>query len=78
MTRRYYIESFDADGQQILGNLDGQAALGEPRQPQRCHAWAHLGTYKRPLFRRVSAWRLVTDSGHVVARKFNPFFVEPA
>lgn len=72
---RYYIEAFDADDMQILGNLDGQAALGERRAPRRCHAWSRLGTYKRPLHRRARRWQLVTDSGRVIARKSNPFFI---
>lgn len=72
---RYYIEAFDKDDAQILGNLDGQAAL-RARAPQRCHAWMHLGTYKRPLFRKVRRWQLVTETGHVCARKRNPFFQE--
>lgn len=75
---RYYIEAFDGDLLPILGNLDGQAALGERREPQRCHAWKHLGTEKRPLYRKVRKWHLVTESGHIIQRKTNPYFVESA
>lgn len=73
---RYYIEAFDAEGAQVLGNLDGQAALGSPKQPLRCHAWKYLGTEKRPLYRKIRQWRLVTDTGRICAYKTNPYFVE--
>jgi hypothetical protein len=64
---RYYIEAFDADGRQVLGNLDGQAALGRCKQPQKCKAWTDLPNIR--CSSRIRSWRLVDDNGRVIARK---------
>ncbi len=62
---RYYIEAFYADGSQILGNLDGQAALGEVRYPTRCNAWQVLPIKSL----KAKVWKLVDAKGNVLATK---------
>lgn len=65
---RYYIEAFDAEGVQILGNLDGQRALGQMSVPTRSKAWRSVVTGALPASPRVARWDLVNDRGDVVAR----------
>jgi hypothetical protein len=66
---RYYIAAFSADARQVLGNLDGQAALGDVRRPMRCRAWRIIASGRRlPHWRPdVTSWRLVDADGRIVA-----------
>jgi len=75
---RYYIEALRKDGTVILGNLDGQAALGSPKFPQRCAMWRQLidpKKFQRPNYVRVHSWRIVDHSGAVFATYINPKYV---
>jgi hypothetical protein len=68
---RYYIEAYDHYGQQVLGNLDGQCALGNVRRPERCTAWKNLPLVhgnKRPS-PRVAKWILVNEKGETISTK---------
>lgn len=64
---RYYIEAYDADGHQVLGNLDGQAALGECRQPQRKGAWQRVLKGQVRASSRIRSWKLVDAAGTPIA-----------
>ena len=70
MSPRYYIEAFDAAGRQVLGNLDGQAALGYLRRPTRARAWRTIASGRRLAhwLPEVCAWRLVDCAGRIVAQ----------
>lgn len=74
---RYYIEACRADGSPILGNLDGQAALGEPRYPERTAAWRYLYSPERPTWTRVYLWKLVDATGRVIRERPNSRFSNP-
>lgn len=66
---RLYIDCFRADGTQILGNLDGQAALGEPKNYRRTHAYKRLRQIvgnPRWMNAKVSEARVVTATGQVL------------
>lgn len=65
---RYYIEAYDHDGRQILGNLDGQAALGDVLAPERCAAWLRIKRCEVRVSARVAYWRLVDENDRERAR----------
>lgn len=62
---RYYIEAFGHDNRQLLGNLDGQHALGDCLRPAQTTAWKHLFSPSRPAYSRVKLWKLVNERGSV-------------
>lgn len=60
---KFYIEAFDAENNQILGNCDGQAVL-DCIQPQRTKYIKSLSSgMSRPLYGRVKYWRIVSSNG---------------
>lgn len=63
---RYYIEAY-ADYGQVLGNLDGQAALGDVRQPTRCKAWQDIVSGKVRCLPTIKLWYLVNEYGNIEA-----------
>lgn len=72
---RYYIEGFDYSGAPVLGNLDGQAALGELHNPKQTKAWRNLKRMATnsphelvKTVRRVRLWHLVNANGTVIDR----------
>ena len=67
---RYYIEAYDGDDRQILGNLDGQASLGPCVLPTVTSAWKSL-IGKRPAWSRVFQWKLVDENDNVIAVRKN-------
>jgi hypothetical protein len=71
---RYYIFAYNREGQRMLGNLDGQFALGEVRSPERCYAWRKL--LEKQVSRKVYFWTLENEYGNFLATKFNPRFQE--
>ena len=73
---RYYIEAFDDKGQQILGNLDGQRALGDMRQPLRSKAWRVIVENKIPAMRRVVRWHLVNENGAIIDRAYRSHWLD--
>ena len=70
---RYYIEAFGSDDQPILGNLDGQAGLGDVHMPWRTTAWRRLGEGPpiRPTWSRVKEWHLVDEKGNILRHHKN-------
>jgi len=68
---RYYIETY-ADYGQVLGNLDGQAALGDVRQPTRCKAWKNIVSDKIQCAKTIKYWYLVNEYGNLVASHNRP------
>lgn len=63
-----YIEVFDADGQQILGNLDGQAVIRTPNY-RRTAAYQRLGKIVGNtgwMNGRVQSARIVRPDGRVI------------
>lgn len=76
MTITHYIEAYDAKGQQILGNLDGQSALRDVYQPLKSAAWKMLQNPagpQRPKWVHVAYWRLVNVRGEEKAVYYNPY-----
>jgi hypothetical protein len=71
----YYITAWRAEGDQVLGNLDGQTCLRH-RRPQNSPLWLHLGVIIRSP--HVRFWLLETQSGRTLARRPNPNFKEPS
>ena len=67
----YYIEAYDANGKMILGNLDGQDALGPRMKPTLCAAWKYLKSEHRPNWYRVAYWRLVDEKDNEIATYLN-------
>ncbi len=59
---KVYIEAFRADGSQILGNLDGQAAI-VARDYKQTHAYKYA---KLGLIKRVAKYRVIDTSGRVL------------
>lgn len=72
---RYYIEAYGRDGHEILGNLDGQAALGPRQRPTATAAWKRLFDRNRPTWTRVSHWKLVDEKGRVLQTLYNDSLV---
>ena len=66
---RYYINAYDPRGQQVLGNLDGQASINA-KQPTRCRAWRRLAATpckKLSLNGCVVRYELVDSTGRCIA-----------
>lgn len=60
---KYYIEAFDVEGRQILGNLNGQAVI-QARKPWLTKSYKILrDPTRRPAWPRVWFWRLVREDG---------------
>lgn len=76
MSASYYIEAFDETHRQILGNLDGQAAL-RVRDYTRTAAFRQLRDpdSSRPRWGNVAYWRVVTASGRILIHIHNRSFV---
>ena len=69
---KIYVEAYDEEGGQILGNLDGQTvvtmhSLGGLRRKEWFRRLATLAT----LNNRVHSYRVVTESGRELARVLN-------
>jgi len=58
---RYYVEAYDKNDRQILGNLDGQAALNV-KNYRRTKRYRHL-PYLQTLNGRVKYYRIVDEQG---------------
>lgn len=72
---RYYIEAYGRNGHQILGNLDGQAALGPCQFPSLTTAWKYLYSPKRPAWTHISHWKLVDEKGRLLQTLYNDSMV---
>jgi hypothetical protein len=59
---KYYVEAYDANNYQILGNLDGQAVL-RVRNYKRTKHYKNLRTLRT---HRVTYYKIVTENGHIV------------
>jgi hypothetical protein len=69
---RYYIEAYRAEGDQILGNLDGQAALTCRDVKKTAHFRSLINPFSRPRFVRVAFWKVIDQHGKEVCRVKNP------
>ena len=58
----YYVEAYDSNDRQILGNLDGQTVL-RVRNYKRTKHYKNLRTLRT---HRVTYYKIVTESGHIV------------
>ncbi len=68
---RIYIEAYDAKGQQVLGNLDGQASLSGFKRYQQANAYKRvkvLPKEKLSLNGRVTLYKIVDDYGNELER----------
>lgn len=68
---KFYVEAYDENDQQILGNLDGQTVLRAKNYQRTAHYKALVNDTIR-VSNRVTHWRIVTESGktlEVVSRK---------
>lgn len=72
MPAQYYIEAFDKNGREILGNLDGQNAL-RCVDYKRTLAYKGLSTLKT-LNNRVKFYRVVDYSGNIRETVYNKTF----
>lgn len=60
---KHYVEAYQADGSQILGNLDGQAVL-HAKDPRRTKHFKRLESGQdRPTHSRVYRWRVEPANG---------------
>lgn len=62
---KYYVEAFDEDDRQILGNLDGQTVIHAKDYRRTQHYKALVNNTIRAS-QRVALWRIVNEQGHVV------------
>jgi len=58
----YYVEAYDSNDRQVLGNLDGQTVL-RVRNYKRTKHYKNLRTLRT---HRVTYYKIVTESGHIV------------
>ena len=59
---KYYVEAYDSNDRQVLGNLDGQTVL-RVRNYKRTKHYNNLRTLRT---HRVTYYKIVTESGRVV------------
>ena len=59
---KYYVEAYDSNDRQVLGNLDGQTVL-RVRNYKRTKHYKNLRTLRT---HRVTYYKIVTESGHIV------------
>lgn len=67
---RYYIQAYRQDGTQVLGNLDGQRALGELKKPLWSHKWRRVVKGPIPAMGYVTNWALVDENDRVIDRAY--------
>lgn len=66
----HYVEAYDENNEQILGNLDGQTVLRAKNYRRTAHYKALVsGTLKAS--KRVAYWRIVDELGNPVELVFN-------
>jgi hypothetical protein len=63
---RTYIEAYRSEGDQVLGNLDGQTSYSGPLFHRTLHYKALLSGDNRPKWPRIAFWRVVDDRGHLL------------
>ena len=59
---KYYVEAYDSNDRQVLGNLDGQTVL-RVRNYKRTKHYKNLRTLRT---HRVTYYKIVTESGRIV------------
>ena len=59
---KYYVEAYDSNDHQVLGNLDGQAVL-RVRNYKRTKHYKNLRTLRT---HRVAYYKIVAVDGHIV------------
>lgn len=65
---RFYIEAFDATHRQILGNLDGQAAI-KARNYKRTNAYLFAVQAARTgkhVDKKIAYWRVIGEDGKTI------------
>jgi hypothetical protein len=68
---KHYIEAYDFEDKQILGNLDGQG-VWTGSQFRRSSYYKNLRDPNRPLrFERVKYWRVVSEHGREICTILN-------
>ena len=67
---RFYIEAYDINNSQILGNLDGQAAFSAVN-PTKTKHWKKLYVRDRIKYNRVHRWHLVNAKNELLATCVN-------
>jgi hypothetical protein len=61
---KYYVEAYDSNDRQVLGNLDGQTVLRVRNYKRTKHYnWLRENKGRNP---RVSYYRIVTNNGCVI------------
>lgn len=75
MPFRFYIHAWRNTGDVILGNLDGQAALGDMKAPMSSAQWKRLRKSfpsRDQKYPRVKFWTLEREDGFVIDEIQNP------
>lgn len=62
---RHYVEAYDADNMQILGNLDGQTVL-HARDYRRTARYKAMVNNTLMVSNRVAYWRIVDENGNTI------------
>ena len=63
---RVYIEAYDTDGLQILGNLDGQTAFSRVVNYRKTAHYRALKAGNLRVAHNVSHWRIVNERGDIL------------
>jgi len=70
---KYYVEAFDHNCKEILGNLDGQGVINA-KQYRRTNFYKSLHT-RKTLNNRVYKYHIVTESDRTVEIVYNENFI---
>lgn len=62
---RFYVEAYDRDGKQVLGNLDGQTVIN-CQDFRRSARFKALTSGKFRASERVVQWRIVDENDRVL------------
>lgn len=66
-----YVEAYNKDGRQILGNLDGQFVFLRIRNYKRTYFYRLL---RNGHFKRATVFKIVTETGTCLEQFDNPGF----
>src|SRR5690606_20481075 len=68
---KYYVEAYDHEGKQILGNLDGQGVI-KAKNYRRTQHYKKLYQGKVGSSSRVHCWKIVDENGNVLEVIYKP------
>ena len=71
---KHYVEAYNGEGRQVLGNLDGQGVISARNIKRTDHYKMLISGTNRPKWSRIKFWKIVDDSDREVARIANVFF----